>query len=68
MVCQMESKTFGTDIIGITIWKNELIRCIEFNTFFLDVHFYADTLGELKIIFGTLNRLYFKIAIEIKSD
>ena len=67
MGCQMESRTFGTDLVGITIWTSEMLKCIEFNTFMLDIHLYADTMGEIKIVFGILNKLYFKVAVEIGS-
>ena len=63
----MESRTFGTDLVGITIWTSEMLRCIEFNTFIFDIHLYADTMGELKIVFVILNKIYFKVAVEISS-
>ena len=63
----IKTKTFGTDLIGITIWTSEMLKCIEFNTFVLNIHLYADTMGELKIVFGIFNKLYFKVAIEVSS-
>ena len=69
MVCLMiKSKTYGTDLIGITIWKaDSWMKCIEFNTYLLDIHFTVDIGGQIKITIGTLNLIYFSFAIETRS-
>ena len=67
MGCLMiKTKTYGTDLIGITIWKMEdILRCIEFNTFVINIHFYADKAGEVRIVFGLFRIIYVKIALQI---
>ena len=69
MVCQMiKAKTFGTDLIGITIWNAEpFLKCIELNTFIINLHFSADTYGQLKISIGLINYIYFGFSIETRS-
>ena len=64
----IKTKTYGTDLIGITIrGAGVWMRCIELNTFLLDIHFTIDKGGQIKITIGTLNLIYFSFAIETRS-
>ena len=67
MVCLMiNSKTIGTDNIGITLWHvDDWLRCLEFNTFIIDIHFYADKAGEIKVVLGLFRAIYFKVALQV---
>ena len=62
----IKAKTYGTDLIGITIWNAcNWMKCIEFNTFIIDIHFYADKAGEIKIVLGLFKAVYFKFGLQI---
>ena len=67
MVCLMiKTKTYGTDLIGITYWEaGRWMKCIEFNTFIINIHLYADKAGEIKVILGLFRSIYFKIALQV---
>ena len=67
MVCLMiKSKTYGTDLIGIVFWEaGSWLRCIELNTFLVDVHLYVDKIGEIKIAIGLFRVIYLKVALQI---
>tara|TARA_Y100000310_G_scaffold345400_1_gene464481 strand:- start:6180 stop:6398 length:219 start_codon:yes stop_codon:yes gene_type:complete len=67
MECPMiKTKIYGTDLIGITLWKaGSWLRCIEFNTFIIDTHFYADKAGEIKIVLGLFKTIYIKVGLQI---
>ena len=67
MVCPMiNSKTYGTDDVGITFWDvGDWLKCIEFNTFIIDVRFYADRAGEIKVVLGLFRAIYFKVALQV---
>ena len=64
----IKTKTYGTDLIGITLWSaGRWMKCIEFNTFIIDLHLSVDFGGEIRIKLGTLNMIYFSVAIETRS-
>ena len=65
MVCPMiNSKTYGTDDVGITFWDvGDWLKCIEFNTFFINIHFTIDITGQIMLTIGLLNIIYFSFAI-----
>ena len=67
MECHMiKTKTYGTDLIGITLWEmDDLLKCIEFNTFVINIHFYADKAGEIRMVFGLFRIIYVKISLQI---
>ena len=69
MGCLMiKTKTYGTDLIGITLWSaGSWMKSTEINTFLLDIHFTVDKGGQIKITVGTLNLIYFSFAIEVRS-
>ena len=69
MVCPMiKTKTYGTNLVGITIWNaGKWMKCIEFNTFLIDLHFTIDIIGQIKLTVGLLNIIYFSFAIGTKG-
>ena len=67
MVCLMiKTKTYGTDLIGITYWEaGKWMKCIEFNTFIINVHFTIDITGQIMLTIGLLNIIYFSTMSKI---
>ena len=65
MVCLMiKTKTYGTYLIGKTYWEaGQWMKCIEFNTFLINIHFTIDITGQIMLTIGLLNIIYFSFAI-----
>jgi|TARA_R100000049_G_C1939976_1_gene84026 hypothetical protein len=60
----IKTKTYGTDLIGITLWSaGSWMKCIEFNTFLINIHFTIDITGQIMLTIGLLNIIYFSFAI-----
>jgi len=64
----IKTKIYGTDLIGITYWEaGGWMKCIEFNTFIINIHFTIDYTGQIMLTVRLLNIIYFSFAIGTKS-